>query len=88
MSQKSGLCFIVLILCVINLYRGGCTIVDLRPSESRIDNSPIDPSLDPIQTNKPTDFNSSFIKIVDGVKVLITPLAEYEISGRVERQRH
>ena len=88
MSFKNSLSFIILILCGISLYRGGCTIVDLRPKESKIDNTLIDPTSDPVQINLSQKINTSFLKNVDGVKALITPLADYKISGRVVSKRH
>ena len=38
MSVKASLGSITLIISAIFLYRGGCTIIDLRPKESRIEN--------------------------------------------------
>lgn len=88
MSFKKNLSFIILFLCGLSLYRGGCTIVDLRPKESKIDNTPIDPTSDPEQRDLSQHINTSFLKDVDGVKALITPLADYKISGRVVSKRH
>ena len=78
MSLKTFLSFVILLLCGLSLYQGGCTIVDLRPKESELENSPIDPISEPIQVNISPDINSSFLKVVDGVKILITPKAYYE----------
>ncbi len=87
-NSQSPLILIVLFLCGIFLYRAGCTIVDLRPKESRIDDAPIDPKTDPVQINLPQNNAAFFIKKVDGVNALITPLADYKISGRVVSKRH
>lgn len=88
MGKRSVIGLIVLIVCAAVFYRDGYTIIDFRPSETRIDSTPIDSSLDPIQENLPTEMNASFIKEVDGIKALLTPKAQYKISGRVVSLRH
>ena len=88
MSFKSSISFIILFLCGLTLHKGGCTIVDFRPKESSIENTPIDPTSNPVQINLSEKINTSFLKNIDGVKALITPLADYKISGRVVSKRH
>ena len=61
MSVKASLGSITLIISAIFLYRGGCTIIDLSPKESRIENISIDPISDPVQKNV-TKKNNFFLK--------------------------
>jgi hypothetical protein len=88
MSQKHALSFIVLFLCAMPLYKGGCTIIDLRPEASLQDNTPIDPSIDPVQVNFDTLVESPIIKEIAGVKTILIPKATYKIAGRVMSKRH
>lgn len=86
MSPKSGLAFIVLFLCAMTLYRGGCTIIDLRPTESSVDYFPIEATKDPIQEN--IEGETPIIKQIAGLKTLLIPKANYKIAGRVVSKRH
>jgi hypothetical protein len=88
MSQKFALAFIVLFLCVMTLYKGGCTIIDLRPNATSIDYSVIDPTLDPVQKNFESINEIPILKKIAGVKALLTPKAHYKITGRVVSKRH
>lgn len=88
MSQKIALCFIVLFICAMALYRGGCTIIDLRPNPSAVDYNPIDTSLDPLQEDFKAQASIPISKNIDGLKALLTPKAKYKIAGRVVSKRH
>jgi hypothetical protein len=88
MSQKYAFLFIVLFLCIMPLYKGGCTIVDFRPEASAFDSTPIDTSPNPDQENFESKDESPILKDIDGVKALLTPKATYKIAGRVMSKRH
>lgn len=88
MSKKFAFAFIVLFPCVMTLYKGGCRIIDLRPTATSIDHSAINPTLDPFQENFNEDSETPMIKKIDGIKTLLIPKAHYKIAGRVVSKRH
>jgi hypothetical protein len=84
---------LILIIAVLlgfgQLFRmQGCTLIDFRPKSTGVITSAIDIYSEPLQEKIEESESQPILKEVQGVHVMMTPVARYSISGRVVSVKH